>query len=49
MMKDKNLELRKINKDEYFAQQESNIELAIEMGLSKNEFELICKKINKSN
>ena len=46
-MKDKNLELRKINKDEYFAQQASNLELAIEMGLSKNEFELICKKINK--
>ena len=47
MMKDKNLELHKINKDEYFAQQESNLQLAIEMGLSKNEFELICKKINK--
>ena len=47
MMKNKNLELHKINKDEYFAQQESNVELAIEMGLSKNEFELICKKINK--
>ena len=47
MMKDKNLGLLKINKDEYFAQQASNLELAIEMGLSKNEFELICKKLNK--
>jgi len=47
MMKVKSSELHRNNKDEYFVQQESNLELAIEMGLSEDEFKLICQKINK--
>ena len=46
-MKKRNLELRDINENEYIAQQESNLDQALGMGLSKDEFELICNKINK--
>ena len=42
-----NHELKDINKNEYVAQQESNLDQALGMGLSKNEFELICNKIKK--
>ena len=42
-----NSELFKINKNEYFVQQISDLESAIEMGLTKSEFELICNKIQK--
>ena len=38
--------LLKINKNEYLAQQKSNLENALEMGLTKDEYDLICKKIN---
>ena len=40
--------LLKINKNEYLAQQKSKLEDALEMGLTKNEYELICKKIDKT-
>ena len=33
------------NKYEYMVQQESNLETAIEMGLTHEEFNFICKKI----
>ena len=46
-MQKRNLELRDINENEYTVQQESNLDQALEMGLSKDEFELICNKINK--
>ncbi|MDG2458392.1 MAG: phosphoribosylformylglycinamidine synthase subunit PurL [Alphaproteobacteria bacterium] len=46
-MQKRNLELRDINENEYTAQQESNLDQALGMGLSKNEFELICNKIKK--
>ena len=35
------------NKYEFVVQQESNLEVALEMGLTKEEFELICQKIKK--
>ena len=43
-----NSELFKINKNEYFVQQISDLKSAMEMGLTKNEFELICNKIHKT-
>ena len=46
-MQKTNLELRDINENEYTVQQESNLDQALVMGLSKDEFELICNKINK--
>jgi phosphoribosylformylglycinamidine synthase len=46
-MQKRNLELRDINENEYTVQQESNLDQALGMGLSKDEFELICNKINK--
>ena len=36
------------NKYEFIVQQESNLEAALEMGLTKQEFELICQKIKKT-
>ena len=47
-MQKRNLELRDINENEYTVQQESNLDQALGMGLSKDEFELICNKINKT-
>ena len=41
-------ELLKINKNEYLAQQKSKLEDALEMGLTKDEYNLICKKIDKT-
>ena len=35
------------NKYEFVVQQESNLEAALEMGLTREEFELICQKIKK--
>ena len=35
------------NKYEFMVQQESNLEAALEMGLTREEFELICQKIQK--
>ena len=46
-MQKKDLGLKNINKNEYIAQLESNIDQALGMGLSKDEFELICNKIKK--
>ena len=43
-----NSELFKINKNEYFVQQISDLKSAMEMGLTKSEFELICNKIHKT-
>ena len=40
-------ELLKINKNEYLAQQKSKLEDALEMGLTKDEYNLICEKIDK--
>ena len=40
-------QLLKINKNEYLAQQKSKLEDALEMGLTKDEYNLICKKIDK--
>ena len=40
-------ELLNINKNEYLAQQKSKLEDAIEMGLTKDEYNLICEKIDK--
>ena len=37
-----NSELFKINKNEYFVQQISDLKSAMEMGLTKSEFKLIC-------
>ena len=37
-----------INKNEYFVQQISDLKSAMEMGLTKSEFELICNKIHKT-
>ena len=42
------LQLLKINKNEYLAQQKSKLENALEMGLTKDEYDLICKKIDKT-
>ena len=39
--------LLKINKNEYLAQQKSKLEDALEMGLTKDEYNLICEKIDK--
>ena len=41
-------QLLKINKNEYLAQQKSKLEDALEMGLTKDEYNLICKKIDKT-
>ena len=41
-------ELLKVNKNEYFVQQTSNLKAALEMGLTKEEFELICNKVKKT-
>ena len=43
-----NSELFKINKNEYFVQQISDLESAMEMGLTKSEFELISFKTRHS-
>ena len=40
--------LLKINKNEYLAQQKSKLEDALDMGLTKDEYDLICKKIDKT-
>ena len=45
--KNKDNDLFKINKDEYFVQQTSDLKSALDMGLTKEEFKLICKKISK--
>lgn len=42
-----NNKLYKDNKFEYMVQQESNLESALEMGLTKEEYNLICTKIKK--
>ena len=47
MMKTLNEDLYNINENEYLAQQESALEDALEMGLTKDEFNLICTKIKK--
>ena len=47
MMKISNEDLYNINKNEYQAQQESTLDDAIEMGLTEDEFNLICNKIKK--
>ena len=47
MMKTLNEDLYNINKNEYLAQQESTLEEALEMGLTEDEFNLICTKIKK--
>ena len=47
MMKTLNEDLYNINENEYLAQQESMLEDAIEMGLTEDEFNLICTKIKK--
>ena len=47
-MKTLNEDLYNINKNEYLAQQESTLEDALEMGLTEDEFNLICTKIKKS-
>ena len=46
-MKISNQTLYNINKNEYQAQQESTVEDATEMGLTEDEFNLICNKIKK--
>ena len=46
-MKILNQTLYNINKNEYQAQQESKLEDATEMGLTEDEFNLICNKIKK--
>ena len=46
-MKISNQTLYNINKNEYQAQQESTLEDATEMGLTEDEFNLICNKIKK--
>ena len=46
-MKISNQTLYNINKNEYQAQQESKLEDATEMGLTEDEFNLICNKIKK--
>ena len=47
MMKTLNEDLYNINENEYLAQQESTLEEALEMGLTEDEFNLICTKIKK--
>ena len=42
-----NNKLYEDNKFEYMVQQESNLESALEMGLTKEEYNLICNKIKK--
>ena len=42
-----NNKLYEDNKFEYMVQQESNLETALEMGLTKEEYNLICTKIKK--
>ena len=42
-----NNKLYEDNKFEYMVQQESNLESALEMGLTKEEYNLICTKIKK--
>ena len=46
-MKISNQTLYNINKNEYYAQQESTLRDAREMGLTEDEFNLICNKIKK--
>ena len=46
-MKISNQTLYKINKNEYHTQQESTLKDAMEMGLTEDEFNLICNKIKK--
>ena len=46
-MKISNQTLYNINKNEYHAQQESTLKDAMEMGLTEDEFNLICNKIKK--
>ena len=46
-MKTLNEDLYNINENEYLAQQESTLEDALEMGLTEDEFNLICTKIKK--
>ncbi len=46
-MKISNQDLYNINKNEYHTQQESTLKDAIEMGLTEDEFNLICNKIKK--
>ena len=46
-MKISNQTLYNINKNEYQAQQESTLEDATDMGLTEDEFNLICNKIKK--
>ena len=43
-----NNKLYEDNKFEYMVQQESNLESALEMGLTKEEYNLICTKIKKT-
>ena len=45
--KNKDNDLLKINKNEYFVQQPSDLKSALDMGLTEEEFKLICKKISK--
>ena len=47
MMKTLNEDLYNINENEYLAQQESTLKEALEMGLTEDEFNLICTKIKK--
>ena len=47
-MKISNQTLYNINKNEYHAQQESTLKDAMEMGLTEDEFNLICNKIKKN-
>ena len=42
--KNKDNDLLKINKNEYFVQQPSDLKSALDMGLTEEEFKLICKK-----
>ena len=46
-MKTLNEDLYNINENEYLAQQESILEDAIEMGLTEDEFNLICNDSHK--
>ena len=47
-MKISNQTLYNMNKNEYHAQQESTLKDAMEMGLTEDEFNLICNKIKKN-
>ena len=42
-------ELFKVNKNEYFVQQTSNLKAALEMGLTKEEFEFTLELFELSN